>query len=82
MEKNFMLQGATKLSKSEMKSVKGGAMSSMCADGESLYRCSVSYGGGGSFSGVVCGRDAGHAAAAVFVVHGEPGTEIRCTGRS
>ena len=40
MKKNFMLQGATKLSKSEMKNVKGGAS----------FSCSCS-GHAGSWSG-------------------------------
>ncbi len=79
MRNNFMLQGATKLNKHEMRNVKGGA--SQCAPGEILYNCTVSYDGGGSFSGLACGRDPFHAAALTFIEHGEPGTTTTCVAR-
>ena len=77
MNANFNLSSATMLSKSEMKKVKGGT--SQCAPGESLYTCTVTYEGGGSFSGRACGRGHMDAMDRVYAVHDiDGGVNVNC----
>ena len=77
MNKKMMLQVATKLSKSEMKSVKGGT--SQCPPGEHLYTYTVACEGGDSFSGLACGRGTMAVTDRVLADHDiDGGVSVRC----
>lgn len=63
------------LNASEMKQVRGGAVSSsMCGEGEQLYSCSTSWMGGSITSGSVCAKSAHAAQRLVSNAHSGQGT--------
>ena len=67
------------LSASEMKQVRGGAVSSSyCASGEKLYTCTSNYGNGQTSTGVVCSKSSGNAAAAVMDAHDAGTVTVTC----